>query len=295
MILKATIGGLILVLIVVLVLTYYNNEEGFISNPTNPAYKMNAKPIEGDIVFCTAFGKNGMDASGTAVVSNAFGYVYTGGKLKSLDQAGVMEKDKAYVNATGVKPSTLYFDDCSMYTIAPLAAQAAQAAKAAQAAQVAQAAQAAQVAQATPTDAYDILSPRSMGKTAESTADMAKMGNKSQLLSDIQNVVRNELATQPQIGQMGQMGQMGHNQDSDSDSDTCGESCDMKEATTASCGSMQNGTARNGTARNGTMQGGTMQDESRYARSERRHRNQPDMSKYIRKDSIPCAGCTLDY
>ena len=113
---------------------------------------------------------------------------------------------------------------------------------------------------------------------------------RSNLLNSIQQVVKNELlanrATEPISSDNSSQSMtlstaQGYEYDAAND-DSSQNNCN---SCGASCGSQSNCSSC----------GDSCDASDSMSHRKHKHRKMPDMSQYIRKDSIPCAGCTLDY
>jgi hypothetical protein len=236
MILKFTVIGLCILLIVVIAVSYYFNKEGFDNiTAATPAVPTPAVPTpaaspaaatlhNGDTVTCTRGGITGKK------------YRYENNKLRLYPTNEIAESWHA-------NTASVIIPDCSTMTFGSDITRNSAASSAGTASGA-----------ATPhrTEVRPQVTLSDTGYTA------MELKQKSDFLKDIQKIVKNELladrATQHVTG-MGQ-NEMGH---------------------TAS-----------------TMQGQEYWRHSQKSDDQMEH-NCPDMSGYIKKDSIPCWGCSLDY
>ena len=158
----------------------------------------------------------------------------------------------------------------------------------------------------------DMLSTQ-VGLTDTGYAAMS-LQQRSNLLNSIQQVVKNELlanrATEPissdnSSPSMTLSTAQGYEYDAANDDssqnncNSCGASCGSQNNCSScgdSCDASDSGShsGSHGASHSGS-QGGSQRASQRASHKNHTHSKMPDMSQYIRKDSIPCAGCTLDY
>jgi hypothetical protein len=220
MILKLSIAGLLIVLVIVLTLSYYFNQEGFESSvrtqPSNPLATPPAASASPAAVPATVVGPRGPQGPvGPMGPQGPQGPMGPPGPATGSD----LSKGSSLIPVSGAGPAP--FSSIASSLGSQLNSTAA-----------------------TP-QRNDIQPQNTLSDTAQTA--MASQG-KSDFLKSIQKIIRNELIASRSTD------------------------ADMIGASDSSCNPTDS-----------TQQG---QD---YMSSK------SDMSKYIKKDSIPCYGCTLDY
>jgi hypothetical protein len=292
----STIFLLCLILIVTVTISYYLNKEGFtnISTANNGVLEMIMTKDEANKNVTTASNaaakalddkdiadKQVLDAISAADKAKAVAAAASkkAGELMSNSATSQADKDSAVASVNAANKAA---DEAVAVKVAAVAAAAAAAVvvektAADKVAAIATAAAASKQADKVIADRIEsdtraqTLSASSPSRTdivpeiniSENGQDARILQQKSELLKDIQKVVRNEILANRHTTPI---------MDENSCQDDSG--CDNKNNTTA------------------TFQG------KEYAG--RCHKNntcsqQPDMSQYIKKDSIPCWGCSLDY
>jgi hypothetical protein len=290
-----TIILLCLILIAAVTISYYINKEGFTDISSMLTTKDEAKKNVAAAMDAIAANEKAIDDKAVAdkqlsdaiatadnAMSAADAASKKAGELLSDSTASQADKDTATTAAT-TAISTATAATTAKATAAAAATTAATAAMAAAAALVTATATAkatsleadkaitdriesdtqtlAAAAPAAPSRT-DIVPDISISKNGQ---DARLLQQKSEMLKDIQKVVRNEILAN-------------RNTTPVMDDNSCNSGCDNK-----------NDTNTNTTA---TIQG---KEYASRCHKDKTCSQQPDMSQYIKKNSIPCWGCSLDY
>ena len=291
-----TIILLCLILIAAVSISYYINKEGFTDISTMLTTKDEAKKNVAAAMDAIAANEKAIDdkavadkqlsdaiATADKAMSAADAASKKAGELLSDSTASQADKDTAVAAAT-TAISTATAATTAKATAAAAATTAATAAMAAAAALVTASATAkatsveadkaitdriesdtqtlAGAAAAASPSRTDIVPDISISKNGQ---DARLLQQKSEMLKDIQKVVRNEILAN-------------RNTTPVMDDNSCNSGCDNK-----------NDTNTNTTA---VVQG---KEYASRCHKDKTCSQQPDMTQYIKKNSIPCWGCSLDY
>ena len=270
MILKLSIVGLFIVLVVVLTVTYYTQLEGFIANKTAAG----VLATSGELLFTCAANTDIINGKGNGTIYKASSNG-RGGSVISVSQeltATTMVSDCACLKlgtnlAANVMMCTPGADDAVTDTPAAAATRAASNATSSNAASTVASTAA---SSARNPQRNDIQPQVAMSDTSY---DAMSLKQKSDLLTNIQKIFRNELLA---------------NRSTDSSViDTTSSSCSDTSST-------QQGNEFNKASQK--CDGPSDEDSYRCPKNpDGSCPPVPDMTQYIKKDAIPCWGCSVDY